>query len=80
MITIVTVLGLQVAALVSGSVVIENVFSWPGIGELLVFAAIKRDYPLLQTGVILVGTIVIFINFIVDVVYVLIDPRIQPGS
>lgn len=80
MITIITVLGLQVAGLVSGSVVVENVFSWPGIGELLVFAAIKRDYPLLQTGVLLVGAIVIIINLIVDVIYVLIDPRIKPGA
>ncbi len=80
MIIIITVLGLQVAGLVSGSVVVENVFSWPGIGELLVFAAIKRDYPLLQTGVLLVGSIVIIINLIVDVIYVLIDPRIKPGA
>lgn len=80
MITIITVLGLQVAGLVSGSVVVENVFSWPGIGELLVFAAIKRDYPLLQTGVLLVGSIVIIINLIVDVIYVLIDPRIKPEA
>lgn len=80
MITIITVLGLQVAGLVSGSVVVENVFSWPGIGELLVFAAIKRDYPLLQTGVLLVGSIVILINLIVDVIYVLIDPRIKPEA
>lgn len=80
LITIVTVIGLQVAGLVSGAVVIESVFAWPGIGELLVFAAIKRDYPLLQTGVVLVGSIVILINFLVDMTYVMIDPAVGSGS
>lgn len=80
LITIVTVVGLQVAGLVSGAVVVESVFSWPGMGELLVFAAIKRDYPLLQSGVVLVGSVVILINFMVDIAYAVIDPAIGRGA
>jgi peptide/nickel transport system permease protein len=80
LITVVTVVGLQVAGLVSGAVVVESVFSWPGMGELLVFAAIKRDYPLLQSGVVLVGSVVILINFIVDIAYAVIDPAIGKGA
>lgn len=80
LLTIVTVIGLQIAGLVSGAVVVESIFSWPGIGELLVFAAMKRDYPLLQTGVLLVGSIVILINLGVDIAYIFIDPRIKLKS
>lgn len=77
LVTIITVVGLHAAVLVSGAVVVESIFSWPGIGELLVYAALKRDYPLLQTGVLLVGAVVITINFVVDMIYVMIDPRIR---
>ena len=79
LVTIVTVIGLQAAVLLSGAVVVESIFSWPGVGELLVFAAMKRDYPLLQTGVLLVGIVVIVINFTVDMIYIVIDPRIKLG-
>lgn len=77
-ITILSVIGLQVAALAAaGSVVVESIFAWPGIGELLVQSAITRDYPVLQFGVITVACAVIVINAVIDICYMLVDPRIR---
>lgn len=79
-ITILSVIGLQVAGLAAaGSVVVETIFAWPGIGELLVRSAITRDYPVLQFGVIAVSIAVLFINAIVDIAYAYADPRIRLG-
>jgi glutathione transport system permease protein len=72
------VVGLQVAGLAaSGSVVVEAIFAWPGVGELLVRSALSRDYPVLQFGVITVSVAVIGINVAVDLAYALIDPRLR---
>ena len=77
-ITVISVIGLQIAGLAAaGSVVVESIFSWPGIGELLVTSAIVRDYPLLQFGVITVAVAVVVINAITDIAYALADPRIR---
>lgn len=77
-ITILSVIGLQIAALAaSGSVVVEAIFAWPGIGELLVRSAIQRDYPVLQFGVIAVAFAVILINTAVDLAYAWADPRLR---
>ena len=76
-IPVVTVMGLQVAALMSGSVVTETVFAYPGAGLLLVQALGNRDFPVVQAFVILVGTIVIIINLLLDVLYAYLDPRIR---
>ncbi|MCK4579750.1 MAG: ABC transporter permease, partial [Dehalococcoidia bacterium] len=77
MIPTITVFGLQIPGLFGLSVVIETVFSWPGIGKLLVDAVLKRDFPLVQGIVVLYTVIVILINLLVDVLYVYIDPRIK---
>ncbi len=77
MIPLVTVLGLQVATLVSGSVVVETVFAWNGVGDLLVGATLRRDYPLLQFGVLLVASAVVVINMLVDFAYAALDPRVR---
>ena len=77
LIPVVTVLGLQVATLVSGAVVIETVFAWNGMGDLLVGATLRRDYPVLQFGVLLVASVVIAVNALVDLAYVAIDPRVR---
>jgi len=75
-ITILSVVGLQIAGLAAaGSVVVETIFAWPGIGELLVTAAIRRDYPVLQFGVIVVAFAVIVINALTDLAYTWADPR-----
>jgi peptide/nickel transport system permease protein/oligopeptide transport system permease protein len=80
-ITILSVVGLKVAGLAaSGSVVVESIFSWPGIGELLVSSAIRRDYPVLQFGVLTVAFAVILINAATDIAYTVIDPRMRKGA
>jgi peptide/nickel transport system permease protein len=76
-IPIVTVIGLQVAGMVARCVVVEAVFSTKGIGDLVVFAAIGRDYPVLQFGVILIAFLVVTTSLVIDVLYALIDPRVK---
>lgn len=77
-VTILSVLGLQIAGMAAaGNVVVESVFSWPGIGELLVLSAITRDYPVLQFGVIAVAAAVVVINALTDIAYAFADPRIR---
>ena len=77
-VTIITVIGLQIAGLAAaGSVVVEAIFSWPGIGDLLVRAALLRDYPVLQFAVIVVSFVVILINTLADIAYAIADPRIR---
>ncbi len=77
LIPVVTVLGLQVATLVSGAVVIETVFAWNGVGDLLVGATLRRDYPVLQFGVLVVACAVITVNTLLDLAYAAIDPRVR---
>jgi peptide/nickel transport system permease protein len=77
MVVIVTMLGLQIGFLLAGAVYIENVFSWPGIGQMLVTAILKRDFPLIQGGVLLVASSYVAINLITDLAYGYLDPRIH---
>ncbi|QJU57360.1 ABC transporter permease [Sphingomonas sp. AP4-R1] len=75
MIPVVTVIGLQFATVLSGSIVVEAVFNWPGLGGLLFDSAMARDYPLVLGIVIIGSTIVILVNLLVDLVYTWLDPR-----
>ncbi|ONG50093.1 ABC transporter permease [Pseudoroseomonas deserti] len=77
MIPVITALGLQVTTLVSGAVVVETVFAWHGIGDLLVGATLSRDYPVLQFGVLVVAGAVVLVNILVDLGYAAIDPRVR---
>jgi peptide/nickel transport system permease protein len=77
LVLIVTMLGLQVGFLLAGAVYVENVFSWPGVGQLLVEAILKRDFPLVQGGVLLVSLSYVGINLITDLFYAYLDPRIR---
>lgn len=77
LIPVITIIGLLIADLLGGSIVVENVFSLPGLGSLLVTSISTRDLPLLQTMVLYMAMVVVFINFIVDLLYKLIDPRIR---
>jgi peptide/nickel transport system permease protein len=77
LIPVITVLGLQITTLVSGAVVIETVFAWNGIGDLLVNATLIRDYPVLEFGVVIVAVGVVGINILVDLAYAAIDPRVK---
>ncbi len=80
MIPIVTVVGIAVSLLVSGSVVIETIFSVPGIGQLLTQAVLNRDYPLVQGGLLLLTTLLVVVNIGVDVLYAALDPRVRLGG
>jgi len=74
---VITVIGLEMGALIGGSVVIETIFSWPGVGQLLIQAITNRDFPLVQAAIIFFSGIFILINLIVDILYVVLDLRIQ---
>ncbi len=77
LIPVITVVGLELGTLLSGSIIVETVFSWPGSGSLLVIALNARDHPLV-TGLVLVYTAAfVAINFLIDVLYAIIDPRIR---
>ncbi len=73
----VTVVGLQLGALLGGAVIIETVFAWPGVGWLLIQAINARDLPLIRSAVLVVATFFVLINFAVDLVYGYLDPRIR---
>ncbi len=77
LIPVVTVLGMQAGALLGGAVITETIFSWPGIGRWLIEAIWKRDYPVIQGGILLTALVVIGVNLLVDMLYGLIDPRIR---
>jgi dipeptide transport system permease protein len=77
LIPVITVIGLAVGVLFAGAILTETIFSWPGVGKWLVESVRRRDYPVLQGGVLLVATIVMAVNLIVDVLYGLINPRIR---
>jgi dipeptide transport system permease protein len=77
LIPIVTVIGLQVGVLFTGAILTETIFSWPGIGKWLIEGIGRRDYPVLQGGTLLIGSIVMTVNLLVDVTYGLINPRIR---
>ena len=74
---ITTIIGLQVGLLLSGAVLTETIFSWPGIGRWLAEAIFNRDYSVLQGGILFVAFVFVFVNLLVDVVYALINPRIR---
>lgn len=77
MIPLLTVLGLEVAGLVNGSVFVEAVFSLPGVGRVLINSVENRDFPVLQFGVIAYAGLVVTINLIIDLLYTAVDPRIR---
>ena len=77
LIPIVTFLGPAIVGLVGGAVVIERIFSWPGLGRLIVDAVNQRDYPIVMGSVILSAVIVIIGNLLTDFLLVLVDPRIR---
>ena len=77
LIPIITVIGLQVGTLLAGAILTETIFSWPGIGKWLVEAIHRRDYPVVQGGILLSATIIIIVNLFVDVLYGVINPRIR---
>jgi len=77
LIPIVTVLGLQVGGVLTGAVITETIFAWPGVGRLLVQSISFRDYPLVQGCILLIAITYVSMNLLVDVVYGVLDPRIR---
>jgi peptide/nickel transport system permease protein len=74
---LITVLGLEIGGLVTGAVITETVFAWPGVGRLAVSAVSTRDYPIVQAAVLFIAVVFIFVNFLVDCSYALLDPRLR---
>ena len=77
MVPIVTVLGLTLALMIGGTVVTETVFNLPGVGNLVVRAVLRRDYPVIQGALLVIAAIYVFINLAIDLLYTVVDPRIR---
>ncbi len=77
LIPVLTVIGLTAALLVSGAVVTETVFGLPGIGSLVVSAVLRRDYPVIQGALLIIAALYVLINFVIDMLYLVIDPRVK---
>lgn len=77
LITVVTVIGLQVGVLLAGAILTETIFAWPGIGKWMIDSISRRDYPSVQAGLLLIATIVMVINLLVDLLYGIVNPRIS---
>jgi peptide/nickel transport system permease protein len=76
LIPMITIVGLQLPRLVGGAVIVESVFAWPGLGLLAVDAVLRRDYPVIMGITLVTAVFVLVLNLVVDVIYVLVDPRI----
>ncbi|MGB3390357.1 MAG: ABC transporter permease subunit [Pseudaminobacter sp.] len=77
MIPVVTTIGLQVGVMLAGAILTETIFSWPGIGKWMVDSVFRRDYPVIQGGLLLIAGIIMVVNLMVDLLYGLINPRIR---
>ncbi len=77
---VVTLMGLQVAGILSGSIIIETVFAWPGLGRLIIQAIIGTDFNIIQAAVFMTTIWIVFANLIVDISYMFLDPRIRTGG
>ena len=77
MLPVVTVIGLQVGTLLAGAILTETIFSWPGLGRWLIEALQRRDYPVVQGGVLMVAVLIILVNLLVDLLYGVVNPRIR---
>jgi peptide/nickel transport system permease protein len=77
MIPVITVIGLSVGILLGGAIVIEQVFSIPGVGRLIIGGILRRDFPVIQGGLLLTATVFVLVNLAVDVLYAVVDPRVR---
>ena len=75
--SIVTVLGLDIGYLLGGAIIVETVFSWPGLGRLVIEAINNRDFPVVQAAVVVIAVFVVLVNVLVDLLYAVLDPRIR---
>jgi peptide/nickel transport system permease protein len=79
MMPVVTLIGLQVGALLGGSVITETIFAWPGVGRMIIQAIYGKDVPLVQAAVIVLASIFVIVNLLVDILYTYLDPRVRLG-
>jgi peptide/nickel transport system permease protein len=77
---VITLLGLEAGALLTGSIITEMIFSWPGLGRLLIGAIGNRDYPLVEGCVLAFSLSYVIVNMLTDIVYGAVDPRIRIGA
>ena len=77
LIPIITVVGLMFGSIITGAILTETIFSWPGIGKWLVASINARDYPVIQGGILIIALMVISINFIVDLLYIWANPKMR---
>ena len=77
MIPVITTIGLQIGVLLAGAILTETIFSWPGIGKWMIDSIARRDYPVVQSGLLLIAALVMIVNLLVDLTYGLINPRIR---
>jgi dipeptide transport system permease protein len=77
LIPVVTTIGLQVGVMLAGAILTESIFSWPGVGKWMVDSVSRRDYPVIQGGLLIIAGLVMLVNLIVDLLYGLINPRIR---
>ena len=77
MIPVITVIGLQIGVLLAGAILTETIFSWPGVGKWIVESIRRRDYPVVQGGILLIASLIIMVNLLVDVLYGVVNPRIR---
>ncbi len=77
LIPVITIIGLEMGHLLGGTVIVETIFAWPGIGKLLIDAISQRDLPVIQGCVIFITVMYVFVNLIVDISYSIFDPRIR---
>jgi peptide/nickel transport system permease protein len=77
LVPILTVVGLTLALMIGGAVVTETVFNLPGLGNLVVRAVLRRDYPIIQGALLAIAGVYVIINFFIDVLYMVVDPRVR---
>jgi len=77
LLSVVSFSGVYIAALISGSILTETVFAWPGVGRLVVQAILNRDYPLVQSSVLILALIFVAMNLLVDLLYIYLNPQIS---
>lgn len=80
MIPVITVIGLQTGVLLAGAILTETIFAWPGVGKWILESINRRDYPAIQGGILIISTLIIFVNLGVDILYGIINPRIRYTS
>ena len=80
MLPVMTLFGLSLASMLGGTTIVENIFSWPGLGKLAMDAISARDYPVIQGYVVWLAVVFLLVNFLVDLSYGMIDPRVRKGQ